>query len=317
MSSTVPLLSSEESPDPVLGEDDVLPVCWTEALLLSLDWRRLVEVTRALAMYSGFQPAGTSVDMTGAARFKMTAANAAGGPPVLVKLAPWNRWMATAECLGQFAELIEREGCTQGIYLAPAGATPGATTAAKARGIELLDARMLAARLCELPREYSEYFHDKTVSGLCEVPTCPVCLRPLHQSDDVEVESTGFDDLPDLRFHTHDIIGEPVAARCVEVLSGCEVHFLQEVRARDVVVNGVVRGDFLCDRSLVLNPGGVLEGTVAARSVLVRPGGQLNGATRILQGPLEPVVRTKRPWVWRCEHLPREFGCEVVVFHPH
>lgn len=317
MSASVTLLSSEPSQDPVLGAPDVLPVAWSDELLTSLDWRRLVEVTRALAVFSGYEPGGTEVDITGAAQFRIANPRQPRAKGALVKLAPWNRWMATADCVASFVELLGRESGLPGIYLAPAGATPGAATSARSAGIELLDAKTLAARLNELPRDYSEYFHDKTVSGLCTVPTCPVCLRPLHRSEEQSVDVSGKGELPDYRYHNHDIVGEPIVARCIEILQGCEVHFLREVRAQDVVVNGVVRGDFVCDGSLLLNPGGVLHGSVAARSVLVRPGGALNGETRILQGPLEPVTRLTIPWIWRCEHMPPQAGCESVAFHPH
>lgn len=305
------------SEDPVLTEGTVLPVSWSEDLLRSLDWKRLLEVIRALAVYSGYEPGATTVEPTAAAQFFIEDPKHREKGRALVRLAPWSRWMATVDCVTGFVEVLAANGHIPGIYIAPAGATPGAQTAARSRGIQLLDARLLAARLNELPQEYSEYFHDRTVSGVATVPTCPICLRPMTSAEEPDPNTVNIEDLPDLRFATHDIVGEPIRARRIEVLQSGEVHFLREVRARDVVVNGVVKGDFVCDRSLLLNPGGVLYGSVAARSVLVRPGGALNGETRILQGPLEPIAKLARAWAWRCEHVPAQPGCEKVVFHPH
>ena len=313
----VSMQATDSAQDPVLSEEVVLPVCWSEDLLRGLDWKRLLEVIRALAVFSGYEPGATTVEPTGAAQFTIEDPKERQKGRALVRLAPWSRWMATVDCVTAFVEILAVQGGIPGIYIAPAGATPGAQTAARSRGIQLLDAKLLAARLNELPQEYSEYFHDRTVSGVGTVPTCPICLRPLTSSEGPDPSTVSFDNLPDLRYGTHDIVGEPIQARRIEVLQSGEVHFLREVRARDIVVNGVVKGDFVCDRSLLLNPGGVLYGSVAARSVLVRPGGALNGETRILQGPLEPIAKLARPWAWRCEHVPSQPGCEKVVFHPH
>jgi hypothetical protein len=313
----VAMQSPDASEDPVLNEGAVLPVCWTEELLRNLDWKRLLEVVRALSVYSGYEPGTTAIEPTGAAQFFIEDPKARQKGRALVRLAPWSRWMATVDCVTAFVETLAAHGQIPGIYIAPAGSTPGAQTAARSRGIQLLDARLLAARLNELPQEYSEYFHDRTVSGVATVPTCPICLRPMTSAEEPDPGKVNVNDLPDLRYATQDIVGEPIHARRIEVLQSGEVHFLREVRAQDVVVNGVVKGDFVCDRSLLLNPGGVLYGSVAARSVLVRPGGALNGETRILQGPLEPIAKLARPWAWRCEHVPSQPGCEKVVFHPH
>ena len=313
----VAMQTPDTSQDPVLGEGTVLSACWSEEMLRGLDWKRLIEVIRALSAYSGYEPGSTTVEATAAAQFFIEDPKDRQKGRALVRLAPWSRWMATVDCVTMFVETIAAQGNIPGIYIAPAGATPGAQTAARSRGIQLLDARMLAARLNELPQEYSEYFHDRTVSGVATVPTCPICLRPMTSAEEPDPSTVSFDTLPDLRYATHAIVGEPIQARRIEVLQSGEVHFLREVRARDVVVNGVVKGDFVCDRSLLLNPGGVLYGSVAARSVLVRPGGELNGETRILQGPLEPIAKLARPWAWRCEHVPSQPGCETVVFHPH
>ena len=307
----------EASQDPVLAEGDVLPVRWSAELLVELDWKRLVELMRALAVYGGFEPGPTRVKEDGAAEFEMQLKAAGGGQKVSVRCAPWNRWMATGACVGGFAARLPSGRGVRGVYVAPGGFSPSAVVEAQRAGVELVDAVKLAARLNELPQEHSQVFYDNTTAGAACVPTCPVCMRRLSRSDEERPLSRDYLNLPDVTYQTSDIVASPIAARRLEVLGNCEVHFLREVQAQDVVVNGVAVGDFVCDGSLVLNPGGVVCGHVAARSVLVRPGGELRGETRILQGTPEPHEMTSRFWTWRCLALPQTAACGSVAFLPH
>lgn len=310
----------EAAGDPVLSEGRVLPVHWEEKLILALDWRKLVELSRAMAVSSGFEPGRTRIWLDGMAEFTMTRGTAPVVKRTLARLAPWNRWMASCECIQKFAAVLaepEHQGM-KGVYLAPAGASASALIEASRHRIDVLDAEGLAEALNGLPSEHSEYFHDVTMSGQPTVPSCPVCLRSLSQTNGAAKASgaTGRR-LPDLSYHTSDIVAEPIVARRIEILRGCEVHFLREVRARDVFIQGVVIGDFVCDGQLLLNPGAVLTGNVAARSVLVRPGAELNGETRIVSGDLGSVEKSTGAWIWTCDTLPKQKGCEAVCFMPH
>lgn len=307
----------EISGDPVLAEGEVLPVRWTEEMLAGLDWRRLVEISRALAVFSGYEPGATRITPDGSAEFSMIQGTGITAWRVVVRLAPWNRWMAAAECIVRFAAELGAQRRTRGVYLAPGGFSPSAVIEATRRGIEMVDAATLADRLNGLPREHGEHFHDITFSGEPHVPTCPVCLRPLARSMDESPGKQDFQKLPDKSYAESDIVADPVVARRVEVLKDCEVHFLREVRARDVIVHGMAVGDFVCEGSLLLNPGAVLCGHVAARSVLVRPGAELRGETRILKGELGTVEKTPESWIWSCGNLPPRAGCEQVAFMPH
>jgi hypothetical protein len=65
------------------------------------------------------------------------------------------------------------------------------------------------------------------------------------------------------------------------------------------------------------NTRGILSGTVAARSLNVRDGGQLLGQFHILEGKLEPLVKTTARWHWRCTNAENALGCAQVQFEPH
>lgn len=307
----------EAGQDPVLTEGDVLPVRWTAELLVELDWKRLVELVRALVVFAGFEPGGTRVEEDGAAEFEMQAKASGGSPRMRVRCAPWNRWMATGACVEAFGAGLRSHPGMRGVYVAPGGFSPSALVEAQRAGVELVDAVKLAARLNELPQGHSQVFYDNTTAGTACVPTCPVCMRPLTRFEEERPSSQSCRGLPDVTYQTSDIVASPVAARRLEVSGNCEVHFLREVQAQEVVVSGVAVGDFVCDGSLVLNPGGVLCGHVAARSVLVRSGGELRGETCILRGPPESQEMTSRFWTWRCLALPHTAACGPVAFLPH
>ena len=295
-----------------------VPVMWTEAQILSLDWIRLLDITRALAAYTGYEPEAAVIDRDGGAQFSMREAREQKhGHVVVIRLAPWNRWIAASACVSAFADTVRGQERTHAIYLAPAGASRGALEASQEGGVQLLHASTLAGRLNDLPRQYRDYFHARTFSGNSSIPTCPVCLRLMTRSEETAPTLVDADDLPDRRYHTHDIIGETVLARRIEVLPQGEVYFLREVHAKDMVSDGTVEGDFLCDGSLELRSGGVLTGTVAARSIKVHPGGVLHGRTRILKGKPEPIVQSVTPWVWRCQQETPNAGCEGIMFLPH
>lgn len=309
---------AEESNDPVLSEGEVLPVRWTAEIIAALDWRKLVEIARAVTTSAGYEPGATTISLDGSAEFLVSRGQGIDSWTECVRLAPWNRWMASSGCMQQFVAALASMRKTRGVYLAPGGVSPSAAIEAARHGIDLVDAEALAATLNELPSEHSEYFHDATLTGQPFVPTCPVCLRPLSRVDDGPPEPLDLTSLPDISYTSNDIVAGTVMARRIEVLQGCEVHFLREVRAHDLVVHGMVIGDFICESGLLLNPGSVLSGTVAARSVLVRPGAELRGETRILKdGELSSMEKASTGWTWRCGNLPAMEGCGEVEFLPH
>jgi hypothetical protein len=182
----------------------------------------------------------------------------------------------------------------------------------------VLDAEALAAALNALPGRHSKFFHDRTLAGTPFVPSCPVCLRPLSHSVESSLAADASAPVrPDLSYHRSDVVAERVVARRIEILRDCEVHFIREVRAHDVFVQGMAIGDFLCEGALVLDQGAVLCGNVAARSVVVRPGGELRGETRILPTGTALAERSPVAWLWGCANEPKREGCGEVGFVPH
>src|SRR3954469_4455886 len=76
---------------------------WTGEVIARLDWRKIVELARALAVTAGWEPGGTRISPDGVAEFGMTKGSAAAPARIWARLAPWNRWMATAKCIEGFA----------------------------------------------------------------------------------------------------------------------------------------------------------------------------------------------------------------------
>lgn len=303
----------EAHKDPVLPEGPVMPVNWTAELLGSLDWRRVVEITRALAALAGHQLGETKITVDSGAVFTMTHQQNRW----LVRLAPWNQWVGTRECVQSFAKELLTKKHYKGIYIAPLGFSLSAVHIAQEAGIDMIDAESLAARLRELPAEHSQFYYDITTAGDAWTPSCPSCLKRLTHVEESSAQSMNCETAPDVSYRSNDIIAEPVVARVVEVMRDCEVQFLSEVRARDLVINGVAQGTFLCEGSLLMNPGAVLYGSVAARSVLVRPGAVLHGQTRILQGKPEPMDKPLIKQFWRCANPRQDDKCAKVSLLPH
>jgi cytoskeletal protein CcmA (bactofilin family) len=285
-----------------------------------LDWKRLVEISRALAAFAGFELGKTKVPPSAAAEYMMKMQRPEGTKQrTIFRIAPWNRWMAGADCIRDLIAAASKElPRANAIYLAPGGFTESALLTARQNQVEAVDAGALALRLNELPAEHSKFFFEAGVGGEGDprTPSCPLCLRPLKLTAGPMVASE-FDHLPDLTFKGHVIIGDPIRARKLEVQAHSEVEFLHEVRARDVVVDGIARGDFHCYGSVKLNPGAVLYGSVSARSVMVSDGAELAGATRILENLPHAPVNKPYGSLWLCDNPAGKPGCSGVAFSPH
>ena len=292
---------------------DSPPLHWSAHLIAGLDWKRVLELIRAISVTAGFSVEKSRVAPDGAAEFEMSR----GQYRAVVRLARWNQWMATTECIAKFAERMKQTPDRAGIFVAPEGFEQGAVNLARPGGIECVDGETIAQRLGELPAEHQDFYFKMATAGESTRPSCPVCLRPLTLVNETPEGTQDFRRLQDFVYSTSDIIAERIIARRVEVLERCEVQFLHEVRARDLIVHGITSGTFLCESAVVLNPGAILYGSVAARSVVVRPGAQLIGETKILDGSPEPFVDIAPASVWRCRNKDPRPGCEQVSFLPH
>ena len=157
----------------MLTEGEVLPVRWTAEMLAGLDWRKLTELARALAASSGCEVGTDAITVDGMTQFIITQQSGGATLTSLVRLAPWNHWMATGECVEKYAADLASHRRTRGVYLSPGGVSPAARIEASRRGIEVVDAEVLSATLNALPAVHSEFFHDITFSGKPFVPELP------------------------------------------------------------------------------------------------------------------------------------------------
>jgi hypothetical protein len=301
------------------GQALVSVVEWNPESVASLDWYRLAELLRAIAANAGCQLGPSRVNPDGSVQFAMLGeGEGASAQRSLVRLSAWNQWGATPESVSQFAWEVGRiRERTHGILVAPGGATPAAFARASELGIEIVDVAKLCRTLHSLHPEQANFFHELTLSGDCTSPTCPVCLRKLTKVQ--QTAASGPLRRPaELTYQVSAVVPEPVDCDRLEVLEGCEVTFLQEVRARQAVtVYGHVSGDFICMGVMTLMPGSALCGTVAAKGFDVRDGASFRGESRILDTVRDPVNLLQPSWYWRCQNPAGNHECRGIVFEPH
>jgi cytoskeletal protein CcmA (bactofilin family) len=100
-------------------------------------------------------------------------------------------------------------------------------------------------------------------------------------------------------------------------MRNCEVTFLHEVRAKEMIVHGDVSGDFLVEGPFILHPGATLTGTITARAIKIHDGGQVRGQFRVLDGVTEGMTQMTAKWFWRCLNNSGKDQCRSVMFEPH
>jgi cytoskeletal protein CcmA (bactofilin family) len=285
---------------------------WSPELIAGLDWVRISELARAIAAESGCELAGSRIMPDGAVLFGMIEEpKSAKARRAMVKIAPWNEWGGNPETVQRFAQEVHTARNTRGILIAPAGFSPAALRMAQELRIEAVDAVGLDAAVRALPGDKSDFLFVITTAGDFATPTCPVCMKKLQRFEQEILE------LPSRTFDMDGLIADNVVCDRLEVVAGCEVTFLQEVRARSITVSGHVSGDFVCEGPVTLEQGGTLSGKVAARSLVVRDGGELLGQFRILEGELGSFVKPAVRWHWRCAAADGRRECAWVIFEPH
>ena len=285
---------------------------WSPELIAGMDWARVSELARAIATEAGCEVAGSHFMPDGAVHFGMIEnPKSAKAGRAMVKIVPWNEWGATPETVQKFAQEVGTARNVRGILIAPGGFSPAALRMAQELRIEAVDAAGLDAAVRALPGDKSDFLFVVTTAGDFTTPSCPVCMKKLKR-----VEQEAFE-LPSRLFDMDGLVADYVMCDQLDVAAGCEVTFLHEVRARSIVVLGQVSGDFVCEGPVILESGGTLSGTVAARSLVVRDGGQLLGQFRILEGELGSFVKPAVRWHWRCAGEDGKRECAWVIFEPH
>lgn len=288
---------------------------WSPELISKLDWMRVAELARAIAADKGCELAGSCVLEDASVVFAMLEQPTTAHPRrALVKTAAWNQWGATPASVRRFAAEVATASKSRGIFIAPGGFSPAARLAAQAANIEGVDAGGLYEVLMRLPAERSDFFFTIATAGDCTRPTCPICLRKLERSDEERAPSRVDEHQV---IETEGLMAEPVECHTLSVPAGAEVTFLYEVRARRIFIAGHAQGDFACEGTLVIEPGGILTGTVTARALQVQEGGELRGQFHILEGALKPFVRPTRVWHWRCANTLDKSACARVRLEPH
>jgi hypothetical protein len=233
----------------------------------------------------------------------------------LVRMLPWNNCAASPAAVESFAKQLSRiKEPTRGVMIAPGGISLAARAAAAEVQIELVDAPKLAATIMALGQDKSDFYFTLTTVGEFTRPTCPVCQKKLKQISQPNSAPAGMRP-QELVFQSSCLVSDAVLCERLEILRECEVTFLKEVRAKQMIVRGHASGDFICDGPVMLDPGATLDGTVAARSIKIHTGGQMLGQARILDASAEPLSHWDQAWFWRCDS--GHAACQKVAFDPH
>ena len=285
---------------------------WSPELIACLDWARISELARAIAAQAGCELSGSRIMPDGAVLFGMIEEpRSVKARRAMVKTAAWNEWGATPETVQRFAREMRTAPDARGILIAPAGFSPAALSTAQELRIEAVDAVALDAAARGLPAEKSDFLFVVTTAGDFATPSCPICMKKLQRIEQEALE------LPSRTIDMDGLIADSIVCDRLIVSAGCEVTFLQEVRARSVTIAGHASGDFVCEGPVILENGGTLSGTVAARSLQVLEGGELLGQFRILEGKLGSFVKPAVRWYWRCAGADGQRQCGGVIFEPH
>ena len=291
---------------------------WTPDLIAGLDWMRLGELLRAIAAHAKCELGPSRVQADGSIQFAMVEGPKTRAPQrTVVKLTAWNQWGATPACVEMFAQELSRirEKC-RGVLVAPGGFTSAALSTAAAQRIEAIDAHKLHATLHAMPPQESDFFYTITTAGHSRTPTCPLCMRRLSRVEQPAAHSTPSPSTV-LVFQSSTMVAEPVLCRRLEVMRGCEVTFLHDVRAQEIIIHGHASGDIVCEGPLTLEAGATLSGSVSSRSIIVREGAELLAKARILEGILAPHHVLEAHWFWRCQNPAGTEQCRSIAFEPH
>jgi hypothetical protein len=297
-----------------VGESRPVGVAVDADSVAALDWARLVDLMRGIVIEAGCELAGTQVQPDASVLFGMIEHPGTDkARRILVKLAAWNEWGAQAEQMENFAAQVRAARVDQGLFMAPAGFSPGAREVAGRHRIVMLDAADLQEALMRLPRARQEFLWSVASAGDAQTPSCPMCLgklTPIQTDALIEVEP-----LEEKVMLKDAIVAESLFCRRLWVVRAIEVQFLQPVRALEMEIEGTVHGELVCEGTLLLRSTAVVHGKVAARAMKVEDGAQLLADLNVLSAPLQPLMKANVTWEWRCRS--GEPGCSEVILAPH
>lgn len=297
-----------------LEEPQVAEATLTVEKIVALDWARLADLTRGLVIEAGCELAGTQVQPDASVLFGMIEhPGTERMKRVLVKLAAWNEWGAQAEQVEGFAMEVRAARDARGILVAPAGSSPAAREVAARHRIEMVDGVALHEALGRLSEVRRDFLWGVATSGDAWTPSCPMCLGKLspvqsHITEEVEAEE-------ERMMFKDAIVADAIYCRRLRVVRGIEVQFLQQVRAKEMDIEGTVHGDLVCEGMLYLRPTAVVHGAVAAKGMRVEDGAQLLADVTVLKTALAPLRRSSVTWQWRC--LSGDAVCAGVALEPH
>lgn len=154
---------------------------------------------------------------------------------------------------------------------------------------------------------------------------CGVAVQCHDLTIEGEFAGTGIDCDGEFVLLRNGTIACPVRCRRLVVRGGIEVAFLHPVHAQEAVIDGIVRGDLICERKLHLDRHSLLEGNIQTRSLSICEGARHTGMVSMPQleeryakfgeideSPAHPSAGPARP-ATDPARTPPEFSLRPVV----
>ncbi len=291
------------------------PNQWSLSLLHQLDWKRFHELTHAIIHRGGYRALPDSVKPDGGCTVTLMRNNAqARRPEARMAVAGWNGLRVNSVEMQSFIAEVMDTCMPHGVFVTPGTFAPEARALASQGNVELVDGPAFLDTLRDLPLNEQEFLLRLATAGDFQSPSCPHCQVKMVLRASEAPRHDG--PLPDLHFKHSDTVSHELRCGTLNIPAGVEVLFLKPVHAEYITLSGRATGSMVCNGQVVIGPGAVYTGLIAARSINVKEGGTLDGEASILSAEeIQPVRPIPQPPVWGCPNYPACCGV-LDVRHP-
>ncbi|MGI8602393.1 MAG: restriction endonuclease [Verrucomicrobiales bacterium] len=291
---------SSRTPPPALSDARV----WSLELLQQMDWRRFHELVHSILHRRGYKAWPYRSGADGARTVQLIRYDAkTHQPDGLAHLAGWNGMAPTANELRTLLDHQLAAGILRSYYVTPGRFDEEAVIFGRKATLVLIDGRGLLEMVSRLPDDDQKSLLQLATWGDWSVPTCPTCGIKLVLRDSEVPPHAG--PLDDAEYWFEETVTAERRVGTLAIRVGAKVHFQKPIHAREILIEGRATGIFLCNGRVVIAPGAVLTGQVAARAIDIRKGGVMDGdATIIASGEVKPASGLPARLIWGCPLYP-------------
>ena len=291
---------SHPAPQRMPSEIPQLPP-WNLATLWLMDWKRFQELVSLVLARSGMASELLWVRPDGTTVLTVVKGQGRGAEEALVQCAGWNSAMIGPREVKQFFKAVVEQGAVRGIYITPGKFDPQALVIARENKLEMIDGGEFLRTIARLTTDEQATLQRLSMSGLWDVPSCPVCGGKLEYLEKRFPKGDATRDLRDLTYRESKQVCNRLFCRHLVIKPGVNVLFMKGVEAETIHVEGRIMGNIVCRGKLTVANRASVSGLVAARSIKLEPGGLLEAESRILDaGQIEPVVPQPLQALWSC-----------------